>query len=151
MSTRRSSRLDKMSACKQVSLSFSTLLRLRTASLREPLISCMNKNCVGCGSGSRNICPVASFLVSALYSFTRLSEDAFKGIAGWGGGLSEYITADQSAVFPLPKGLSRERDVSSTAFLSKPLTMITHSRRRRHDGAARRCLARCQEVGFQSR
>ncbi|KAF9554997.1 alcohol dehydrogenase GroES domain protein [Agrocybe pediades] len=41
----------------------------------EPVISCLKNTCVFCKAGTRNLCPVANFI----------------GIAGWGGGLAEYI------------------------------------------------------------
>ncbi len=46
-----------------------------------------------------------------------------QGIAGWGGGLSEYIAADQQLVFPLPADLPRKYPftliaISLTAFNS---------------------------------
>ncbi|KAI0688591.1 alcohol dehydrogenase GroES domain protein [Cytidiella melzeri] len=72
----------------------------------EPLISCRQAGCVPCNNNTRNVCPHTSFL----------------GIAGWGGGLSEYITADQSAVFPLPA--NTPLDVGA---MMEPLAVAWHA------------------------
>ncbi|KDQ56719.1 hypothetical protein JAAARDRAFT_179362 [Jaapia argillacea MUCL 33604] len=55
----------------------------------EPLLSCRTASCSECADGSRNICPHANSL----------------GIAGWGGGLSEYISVDQDLVHVLPPNI----------------------------------------------
>ncbi|KAI0752576.1 alcohol dehydrogenase GroES domain protein [Daedaleopsis nitida] len=55
----------------------------------EPLISCRKPECSFCAEGARNICRHASFL----------------GIAGWGGGLAEYISVNEELVYPLPEGI----------------------------------------------
>ncbi|OCH91175.1 alcohol dehydrogenase GroES domain protein [Obba rivulosa] len=58
----------------------------------EPLISCMNDYCASCLEGRRNVCPSMNFI----------------GIAGWGGGLAEYITVDQELVHILPPRIPLE-------------------------------------------
>ncbi|KAJ3554046.1 hypothetical protein NM688_g3309 [Phlebia brevispora] len=85
----------------------------------EPLISCMKNSCTMCSGGSRNVCPHASFL----------------GIAGWGGGLSEYITADQTLVFPLPRGMSLE-----VGAMMEPLAVAWHGVKRSAFKPGDKCL-----------
>ncbi|THG99717.1 hypothetical protein EW026_g2703 [Hermanssonia centrifuga] len=85
----------------------------------EPLISCMKSTCGPCSSGTRNICPHASFL----------------GIAGWGGGLSEYIAADQQLVFPLPADLPLE-----VGAMIEPLAVAWHAVKRSGFTPGSKCL-----------
>ncbi|KAF4613249.1 hypothetical protein D9613_010930 [Agrocybe pediades] len=58
----------------------------------EPVISCLKNTRVFCKAGTRNLCPGANFI----------------GIAGWGGGLAEYIAVDTRYVHILPEGVSLE-------------------------------------------
>ncbi|KAI0089575.1 alcohol dehydrogenase GroES domain protein [Irpex rosettiformis] len=72
----------------------------------EPLISCRENGCGPCSADHRNVCPHASFL----------------GLAGWGGGLAEYITVDERLVFPLP--LNTPLDVGA---MIEPLAVAWHA------------------------
>ncbi|OSX56753.1 hypothetical protein POSPLADRAFT_1159055 [Postia placenta MAD-698-R-SB12] len=72
----------------------------------EPLISCMEPTCKPCSAGTRNICPLATFI----------------GIGGWGGGLAEYIAIKQEFVHVLPDGISLE-----IGALIEPLSVAWHA------------------------
>ncbi|KIP10750.1 hypothetical protein PHLGIDRAFT_125272 [Phlebiopsis gigantea 11061_1 CR5-6] len=85
----------------------------------EPLISCMESGCVPCSENTRNCCAHANFL----------------GIAGWGGGLSEYITVNQAAVYPLPAGIPLE-----IGALVEPLAIAWHAVKRSAFRPGDKCL-----------
>ncbi|KAF7762447.1 hypothetical protein Agabi119p4_9040 [Agaricus bisporus var. burnettii] len=58
----------------------------------EPILSCRKGSCDTCSQGYRNLCPHIGFI----------------GIAGWGGGLSEYIAVNVRYLHTLPQGISLE-------------------------------------------
>ncbi|KAI0672173.1 alcohol dehydrogenase GroES domain protein [Trametes maxima] len=72
----------------------------------EPLLSCMQPTCPFCSQGARNLCRHATFI----------------GIAGCGGGLSEYISVDQRLVHILPSHVPL--DVGA---IMEPLAVAWHT------------------------
>lgn len=85
----------------------------------EPLLSCKEKSCGPCAGGYRNACPHVSFL----------------GIAGWGGGLSEYISVDQDLIYPLPDHISLE-----VGAMVEPLSVAWHAVKRSAFKPRDKCL-----------
>ncbi|KAI8988990.1 alcohol dehydrogenase GroES domain protein [Trametes punicea] len=75
----------------------------------EPLLSCMQPTCPFCSAGARNLCRNATFI----------------GIAGCGGGMSEFVCVDQTLVHVLPPGVPL--DVGA---LMEPLAVAWHAVKR---------------------
>ncbi|KAI0366539.1 L-threonine 3-dehydrogenase [Pilatotrama ljubarskyi] len=72
----------------------------------EPLLSCKKPDCLACRSpNTRNLCPDMGVI----------------GIAGCGGGLSEFIAVDQELVHIMPSHVSRKLEIGA---LIEPLAVV---------------------------